>query len=146
MYIKRFVEILRQIKNDELITSFSNTSHRLVWWVGWIHFLFSSLRKLHLTSFVSLFGHYGLEIEFIWWFKNWKTIFSYLWITRIMIRRIVGDSMILIPCNTQNTLLHLALFQISFCYTCCQENRHKNKSQAKQILKLQLYTIESTIV
>ena len=63
-----------------------------------------------------------------------------------MIRRIVNDSMILIPCNTQNILRPIVLFQISFGYTCCQENRYKNKSQGRQISKLQLYLIESTIV
>ena len=133
MHRKSVVNILRQMKNDESFTRSSNTIHGLVWWVGWIHFLFSSLRKMHLASFVSLSGHYGLEVQLIWWFKNWKNIFSYLRIIQIKIRRIVGDSMIFIPCNTQNTLLPLVLFQISFGYTCCQENWRENKSQARQI-------------
>ena len=56
-------------RTDESNTPFHNTIHRLVWWVGWIHFLFSSLfsRKtaFDLLAFCSL--HSVIKLRYFWW-------------------------------------------------------------------------------
>ena len=110
--------------------------HFLIQLIDWYDGLDESIffflvLQLHLTSSVSLFGHYGLEIQLIWWFKNWKTIFSHLRITQIKIHRIVGDSMTLIPCNTQNILLPRVLFQISFGYVVKETDTKTKVKQGK---------------